>query len=73
MEMDSTAKAYWNSLLHDNHSMTALPIPVPDEGWTVWNGDKKIASPTKYNLYSVMTDAPTQAFWTNETHDYTPQ
>jgi hypothetical protein len=35
-EMDSLAKAYWNTLYLSGHSMTAPIHPVHNEGWSVY-------------------------------------
>ena len=71
MEVDNTAKAYWNHLSLTGHSMQPPIIPIHDEGWSIWNGNSKIASPTTSTLYGLIQDPITQDRWVR--HNRFPQ
>ena len=65
IEMDSTAKAYWNHLLIiEQHSMVPPHHKVHGEGWSVWCGDEKLASPSHNTLYGKIQDPITLDHWT---------
>jgi hypothetical protein len=56
--------------LADMHWKATIDLPwkphqlIQHEGWSVWNGDKKISSPTLDNLYSAIQDPITIRYWT---------
>ena len=66
-EMDNLAKAYWNILLQDGHSMDAPTSPLTHEGWTIWrkSTQEKLPSPHPQTLYPILQDADTIDYWTS--------
>jgi hypothetical protein len=65
-EMDNLAKAYWNILYQDGHSMIAPTSPLAHEGWTIWrkSTQEKLPSPHPQTLYPILQDADTLEYWT---------
>ena len=72
VEMDSTAKAFWNHLyLQERHSMIPPHHQVHGEGWSIWDSnDTKVASPSTSALYDCIRGPVTQQYWAR--HDRYP-
>jgi hypothetical protein len=51
VEADALAVTYRNLLLEANPNCTTAHVHIAHEGFSVWNGSSKIASPNKCNLY----------------------
>ena len=72
IEMDSTAKGFWNHLLvHEQHNMKPPHHLVHGEGWSIWHGDDKLASPSHKHLYGMIQDPITLSYWTR--HNRLPE
>ena len=71
-EMDHTAKAFWNSLLQQGHTMEAPMMHVDGEGWSIWKDNTKIPSTHQKALYPHLEDHRTLTYWTQE-HYLQPQ
>ena len=71
VEMDALAKAHWHQL-----AIASLDTPVPkplehhifEEGWQLWSGYNKIASPSTDILYSLIQDPISQMWWVRHGH-----
>ncbi len=71
--MDNLAKGFWNHLLEEaHHPMVPPSITVLDEGWSIWKGDNKLASPNKKTLYPHLRDEEALEFWCTP-HQLQPQ
>ena len=70
--MDTAAKLYWQFLKASGHDMVPPHTSTLNEGWTIWKGDQKIASPNFMALYHEIVDPKTLKFW-SKAHKYTPQ
>lgn len=72
MEMDSTAKAFWNHLyLYEHHIMIPPHQRGHGEGWSIWNSNEvKLASSSTSALYDCIRGPLTQQYWVH--HDRYP-
>ena len=71
IEMDTAAKDYWQCLQDSGHSMSPPIIQSHNEGWSLWHGDSKIASPDYKTLYHIIQDPTTMTYWAR--HDRFPE
>jgi hypothetical protein len=71
VEMDALAKAHWHQLVT---SSLDAPLPKPidhhihEEGWQLWSGYNKVASPSTDNLYALIQDPISQMWWVRHGH-----
>ena len=70
-EMDMTAKAFWNYLCQQGHSMQPADIHIGGEGWTIWHHGAKLPCAHTKVLYPYIEDYKTLAYWTS-THTLQP-
>jgi len=64
IEMDHLAKAFWTHCTTRHNSFpTSIHLQIHHEGWQLWKGDCKIASPHTKSLYATLQDPITQQWW----------
>jgi len=70
VEMDTLAKNYWrHQCIHNNgYIPKPLDIPIHGEGWQLWQGTTKVASPNSHALYGSIQDPITQQWWVRHNH-----
>jgi hypothetical protein len=61
--MDALAKQYWAFLFNQVPSLEAPHLPIHNDGWTIWEGTSKVASPSRATLYGLIMDPITQMYW----------
>jgi hypothetical protein len=62
-QMDALAKQFWSHLFLTLEDHVAAPMPIHNEGWSLWDANSKIASPSKKHLYGLLTNPSTQMWW----------
>ncbi len=70
VEMDCTAKVYWNQVYFSGQHAPQHHA-IDGEGWTIWFGDVKMASPKTDLLYGAIHDHITIGYWVR--HNRFPQ